>query len=225
MPLDVSRIKAICFDVDGTLRDTDDQMVARLSRRLHPVRAFLPGGDARAFARKLVMALETPANALFGVPDRLGIDARLAALGDFLEEKLFPRPRRPTWLIPGARLVLEQLHLRYPLAIVSARGARKTLAFLEEHHLSQLFSCVATAQTCPRTKPHPDPILWAAAQMGVPPQACLMVGDTTVDILSGRAAGAQTVGILCGFGEEAELRRAGADLVLPELMDLLEVMR
>ena len=129
MPLDVSRIQAICFDVDGTLRDTDDQMVARLQGWLQPFRRFIPGGDARAFARKLVMALETPANALFGVPDRLGIDDRLAAFGDFLDEKLFTRPRRHTWLIPGARLTLEQLHPRYPLAIVSARGKRKTLLF------------------------------------------------------------------------------------------------
>ena len=48
------------------------------------------------------------------------------------------------------------------------------------------------------------------------PAACLMVGDTTVDIRMGRAAGAQTVGVLCGFGDERELSRAGADDILPE---------
>jgi phosphoglycolate phosphatase-like HAD superfamily hydrolase len=51
--------------------------------------------------------------------------------------------------------------------------------------------------------------------MGVFPAQCLMIGDTTVDIRAGKAAGAQTVGVLCGFGEEAELRRWGADLILP----------
>jgi phosphoglycolate phosphatase-like HAD superfamily hydrolase len=56
------------------------------------------------------------------------------------------------------------------------------------------------------------------------PENCLMVGDTTVDIRAGKAAGTQTVGVLCGFGQEAELRRAGADLiiastaVLPQLL-------
>jgi phosphoglycolate phosphatase len=51
-----------------------------------------------------------------------------------------------------------------------------------------------------------------------------MIGDTTVDILAGRSAGAQTVGVLCGFGEEPELRRLGADLILertPLLADFL----
>jgi phosphoglycolate phosphatase len=51
-----------------------------------------------------------------------------------------------------------------------------------------------------------------------------MIGDTTVDIRAGVAAGAQTVGVLCGFGEEPELRRNGANLVLgdtPQLADVL----
>jgi phosphoglycolate phosphatase-like HAD superfamily hydrolase len=60
--------------------------------------------------------------------------------------------------------------------------------------------------------------------MGVLPAECLMVGDTVVDIKSGKAAGAQTVGVLCGFGEEKELIKAGADVILettPALIDLL----
>jgi phosphoglycolate phosphatase-like HAD superfamily hydrolase len=64
----------------------------------------------------------------------------------------------------------------------------------------------------------------AANKMGVPPQACLMAGDTTVDIRAGKSAGAQTVGVLCGFGEEPELRRQGADLILPGTADLVKVL-
>ena len=82
------------------------------------------------------------------------------------------------------------------------------------------FECVATSQTCEHTKPFADPVLWAAAQMGVDPRAVLMVGDTTVDIHAGRSAGAQTVGVLCGFGREAELRRAGANQIIPTTADL-----
>ena len=56
------------------------------------------------------------------------------------------------------------------------------------------------------------------------PEACLMVGDTTVDIRAGRAAGAQTVGVLCGFGEADELRKHGADLILPFPSELVHVL-
>jgi phosphoglycolate phosphatase len=57
-------------------------------------------------------------------------------------------------------------------------------------------------------------VLWAAKQLNHDPASCLMVGDTTVDILSGQRAGAQTAAVLSGFGEEGELVAAGADLVL-----------
>jgi len=51
------------------------------------------------------------------------------------------------------------------------------------------------------------------------------VGDTIVDIRAGSKAGSQTVGVLCGFGEEDELRKRGADMILattPELRQVLE---
>lgn len=60
--------------------------------------------------------------------------------------------------------------------------------------------------------------------MGVPPAACLMVGDTVVDIVSAKKAGAQSVGVLCGFGERKELERVGADLILENTKDLMDVL-
>jgi N-acetyl-D-muramate 6-phosphate phosphatase len=51
-----------------------------------------------------------------------------------------------------------------------------------------------------------------------------MVGDTPIDIRAGRAAGAQTIGVLCGFGEREELLRAGADLILDSTADLPTVL-
>ena len=88
--------------------------------------------------------------------------------------------------------------------------------FLEQENLLRYFDVVVTALTARRTKPYPDPIQFAARKFGVAPESCVMIGDTTVDIRAGRSAGTQTVGVLCGFGEEAELRRQGADLILRE---------
>ena len=119
--------------------------------------------------------------------------------------------------------MLDDLSQRYPLAVVSARDERTTQMFLEETGLTRFFQCIATAQTCAHTKPFPDPVRWAARQLGVAPERCLMVGDTTVDIRAGQAAGAQTVGVLCGFGTEDELRRAGADEILPSTANLVSL--
>jgi phosphoglycolate phosphatase-like HAD superfamily hydrolase len=60
--------------------------------------------------------------------------------------------------------------------------------------------------------------------MGVEPGSCLMIGDTVVDIRCGKSTGAQTVGVLCGFGEKKELERAGADLIIQNTSDLLDLL-
>lgn len=212
MPLDTKRIRALCFDVDGTLSDTDDYYVRKIARSLRPVRWLFRDGDHERAARRLVMWVESPGNALVGLADRLGIDDEVAALVDWIY-----RHRRKPWkqflIVPGVKEMLARLHGHYPMAVVSARDLRGTLAFLDQFELTPFFDVIVTALTTRRTKPFPDPVLHAAEKMAVPPQACLMIGDTTVDIRAGRAAGAQTIGVLCGFGEETELRQLGADLI------------
>ncbi len=223
MPLDLARIQAICFDVDGTLSDTDDVWVSGLENRLKPLRGLFPRREVRPIARWLVMASETPGNVVYELLDRLGLDDEVgrlvSAMSRWKKEKI-----HPLWLVPRVSEMLHLLYGRFPLSVVSARGEHSTMQFLQQHQIFPLFHAVATAQTCHYTKPFPDPILWAAQSMGVDPQNCLMVGDTTVDIRAGKAAGAQTVGVLCGFGSERELRRAGADLILPTTADLADIL-
>jgi HAD superfamily hydrolase (TIGR01509 family) len=138
------------------------------------------------------------------------------------------RHRRTTWkkylLVPGVNEMLARLKDHYSMAVVSARDEDSTMAFLDHFGLTQHFDVIVTGLSAEHTKPYPDPVLLAAQKMGVPPESCLMIGDTTVDIRAGKSAGAQTVGVLCGFGEEAELRKFGADEILsdtPKLADML----
>jgi phosphoglycolate phosphatase-like HAD superfamily hydrolase len=224
MPLDIPRIRALCFDVDGTLSDTDDQFVAKLARFLTPFKFFFPEKSPKPFARKIVMFTEAPGNFLISIPDKLRIDDEIAALGDFIFRKGHNQKSRGFLLIPGVAEALTKLNPHFPMSVVSARGGHSTQIFLDQYNLNPFFRAVATAHTCEHTKPFPDPILWAAGQMGVEPEACLMIGDTTVDIRAARAAGAQSVGVLCGFGEEAELREAGADLILKSTAQLPQVL-
>ncbi|HWR66322.1 MAG TPA: HAD family hydrolase [Bellilinea sp.] len=223
MALDLDRIAAICFDVDGTLSDTDDLYMHRLQRMLNPLRGVLPGRQTRRTARWLVMGLETPGNWAYGLLDRLHLDDEAGLAIDFFSRNS-RGINRLLMVIPGVSFMLAALHAKYPLAVVSARGEHSTHRFLEGQNLLPFFGPIATALTTRYTKPFPDPVLWAAWQMNVPVERCLMVGDTTVDILAGKAAGAQTVGVLCGFGSERELRRAGADLILPTTAQLDEIL-
>lgn len=219
MNLDLARIRALCFDVDGTLSDTDDLYTRQVKRYLP---AFLFHDTDRA-ARRFVMWAEAPGNGLLGLADRLGLDDEITAFINWLS--LHRKQQSKTFLlVPGVEEMLARLHGKYPMAVVSARDERGTLAFLERFHLLKYFDAVVTGLSAEHTKPYPDPVLLAAKQMDTPPKHCLMIGDTTVDIRAGKSAGAQTVGVLCGFGEEPELRRIGADLILertPLLADLL----
>ncbi|GAB4505119.1 MAG: phosphoglycolate phosphatase [Anaerolineales bacterium] len=221
MSLELSRILALCFDVDGTLSDTDDLYVQRLTTLLRPLGLLIR--DIPRLARRLVMWMESPSNALLSLADTLGIDDEIAALINWTS-----RRRKKAWktflLVPGVDDMLAALHGHYPMAIVSARDEAGTRRFLEQFGLTGYFDVIVTALSAEHTKPYPDPVLLAAEKMGVAPHHCLMIGDTTVDIRAGKAAGAQTVGVLCGFGEEDELRRLGADLILastPQLKNLL----
>jgi HAD superfamily hydrolase (TIGR01509 family) len=206
--------------VDGTLSDTDDMMVAQLAELLKPFHMLFPGRDLSRVARSMVMEAEAPATFLYGISDLIGLDEEIFALRDWIV-RLSKMKTKPFQLVPGTREMLENLAKRFPLSVVSARDTRTTMDFLNQFNLVPYFKCIASDQTCEHTKPFPDPILWAARQMDVLPEACLMVGDTSVDIRAGRAAGAQTVGVLCGFGEERELRGQYADLILSMTADLV----
>lgn len=265
MPLDIPRIQAICFDVDGTLRDTDDQWVAKMYGILRPARFMFRDDDLHLTTRRAVMAIEEPGNLALHMLDRLRLDDLAERIANRLRreppEVAGGQPMRSAFLegvfapitpvapdgagesrpvpleaepkvtgpgvlavIAGVEAMLKGLYGRYPLAVVSARPRRSTMKFIDGQGLAHYFQAIATGQTTRYTKPFPDPIYWAAAQMGVKPEHCLMVGDTTVDIRAGRAAGAQTVGVLCGFGDQQELARAGADLILPTTADLTAIL-
>ncbi len=116
--------------------------------------------------------------------------------------------------------MLETLSRRFLLGIVTSRNQRSVDAFLAEFNLAAFFRTTITAFSTPRIKPHPAPVLAAAEALGVPAAACLMVGDTRLDILAGRRAGAQTAGVLCGFGRRADFEKAGADAILETTAEL-----
>ena len=235
MALDLSRVRGLCFDVDGTIADTDDHIVAQLAALIDKV-PLVSGRRAERLARQVVMSSETPVNATYGLLDRLGLDVPISRLRQRVAtarargadpahtRNLEAADQIPHDMMAGVKEMLEALAGLYPLSTISTGSAPRVERFLEHYGVRKLFAAVVGSETTPRMKPHPDPLLYAAKAMAVDPAACLMIGDTTVDIRTGKAAGAQTVGVLCGFGTEDELVRAGAGLILRTTSDLLAVL-
>jgi len=222
--IDRSRVRGLLFDIDGTLSDTDDLMVNRLAKIIHPLGWLLNGDrDVRPIARRLVMAVESPGNLIYNLAERLGLDNLIAKLfSSHARKKKFKKGQ--FLLIPEVQPMLESLRPHFKLGVVSARDAVSTDAFLEFFGLTDLFDVIVTGQTCLRTKPFPDSVAFAAESMGLKPEECVMIGDTVVDIKAGKGAGAQTVGVLCGFGTFHEIKRAAPDLILSTTRHLSKIL-
>ena len=217
-PIPFQEIQAILFDLDGTLLDTDDQAVAKAAKWLRP---FL-GNRAPKFARWLLMKVESPVNALITFADILHLDEPFKWF-------IIRQGRKPFvanfQLIPGVREMLQQLPRHFRLGIVTTRSRPQIEGFLAQFpDIAPLFEVSFGSQDTRRIKPHPSPIQAAAKQLNLPTSACLMVGDTTVDMHAARRAGAWRIGVLCGFGQEAELRRAGAQRILVSTADLTDLL-
>jgi phosphoglycolate phosphatase-like HAD superfamily hydrolase len=219
-PFGPDDLDAVLFDMDGTLIETDDAQVRVWARRA--ARVTRSPERAERIARRVVMAMESPANAFFTALDLVGLDAFVLRLLIALNGGTGVARRIPP--VVGADELARALSARYRLGIVSTRRAAESAAALDALGIAGCFGVIAGRDTTWRIKPHAAPVLYAARTLGVDPARCLMVGDTTVDVIAGRRAGAWTCGVLCGFGERAELERAGADLILDHTALLADVL-
>ena len=70
-------------------------------------------------------------------------------------------------------------------------------------------------------KPDPTGALMLAERAGVKPEDCLYIGDTNTDMLTGKAAGMYTIGVLWGFRDREELEKAGADAIISTPAEIL----
>jgi phosphoglycolate phosphatase len=206
-------IKAILFDLDGTLMDTDDQSVERVAIIIKRLGICEPS----KIARKIVMMAETPVNGIITFLDILGLDKLILPLWNNKERKGAFR------IMQGVVPMLHSLKGRYHIAIVTTRGEEDSRKFINDNGLQGLFDLVVNRTSTKRLKPNPQPILFAAKQLGLPASACLMVGDTTPDIYSAKRAGALSVGVLCGYGTKDELVRAGAAEILDSTSQLAKL--
>ncbi len=216
-PIPFPEIQAILFDMDGTLIDTDDQAVLKFARLLQPVL----GERAAQYVRWLLMQIESPANGLITLADKLHLDEPLK----WVTRWRLSRRKDPFIthfeIIPGVLEMLHALPERYRLGIVTTRSRHQIEGFLTQFpDIAPRFEVTCGSQDTRRLKPHPAPIQEAARRLNLPVTACVMVGDTSVDMHSAQRAGAWRIGVLCGFGREHELRHAGAHVILPSTADL-----
>jgi phosphoglycolate phosphatase len=210
-----SEIRAVLFDLDGTLVDSLQGIAATLDGVL--VRFGAPACD-RAALRSLVGApLETIFSRLLSGRHRPsdGSIAGAVSVDDCVQAylSLYPSlgvPAAP--LFDGIRETLESCRVAgLNLALVTSKRMALAQAVLRFTGIESYFDVVIGADSTDHHKPHPAPALAAVEQLGVTPADAVVVGDAVYDMQMARAAGCRAVGVAWGYGDEAALRQAGAE--------------
>ncbi|HYN89949.1 MAG TPA: HAD family hydrolase [Ardenticatenaceae bacterium] len=223
--LDVSRIRAVLFDLDGTLFEVKRGTAnGHLARRLRFMAPLLPGRDPEAFVRRFFVVSETPTNYVLAALDRMRLEAILQPLADRARRAKGIGTSVSSTLVPGAAQTIEALRARYQLAVLTNRSRAQAANLLARHELRDAFAAITTRGDLWRFKPHPQAIRHTAARLDIPPESVLMVGDMPVDMQTARRAGAQAVGVLTGFGTPSELWGAGATIILPSVAELPAIL-
>ncbi|MCF6211701.1 MAG: HAD-IA family hydrolase [Gammaproteobacteria bacterium] len=209
-------IKAVLFDLDGTLADTAPDLAYALNGVLaEQDRAPLPLDTIRPAASHGGMAL---IRCGFGDrhPEEEALQLRLL---DIYQANI----ARETRLFPGMAEVLTEIEARgLNWGVVTNKPAWLTEPLLDALGLSQRAACIVSGDTCEQSKPHPQPILHACRQIGVTTQKCLYVGDAERDIEAGRRAGTHTLAALFGYiGENDRPQDWGADALIAHPGEIL----
>jgi len=226
-----NQIRAILFDLDGTLIDTTDLILRCFRHSWERVCGFSHSRDA------LVETFGTPLRVAM---HRLLLTARASKIGhsvgadnDIIDQLLaeyrsynvanhdmFARPFERT----GE--VLTELRRRgYVISVVTSKGRELGLRGLRLFSLDGLVDSAVFLEDTEVHKPHPEPILAALHRLSEPAEAAAYVGDSRHDIVAARAAGVRAVAALWGPATRTELEREGPDFIAESITDLLEIFK
>lgn len=207
------KVKGVLIDLDGTLVDSREAYFEAARA------AFAAVGESFQDAE---IALEIPKR----LEQYLPLDDLVPGdMQKFLEVylrtyyRVTPVKTKP---MPNVSRALEMLSGKAKLALITMRYVPKNAVIeeLKNFGLAKYFQHVTTALDTQNPKPSPEPLIASAQHIRVLPCECAVVGDSIVDIRSGKAAGARTVAVLSGIFSLEELEREKPNLILENLAQL-----
>ena len=221
VPGPAAQFRAAAFDLDGTLIDTAPDLVTAVNGVLTAsgysalpearIRSFIGDGVEQLVLRSLNASLGTGT-----VP----ADTLAMALGQFRDlylRELFHRSR----IYPGVVDTLQGLSgAGLALCCVTNKEQGLALPLLEAAGLAQFLDFTLCAGESHERKPSPAMLLTACARLGIWPQELLWVGDSSIDIRAGRAAGCAVVAVSYGYDQSVTAGPA-ADAMIGSLSELL----
>lgn len=209
------QVQGVMLDVDGTLVLSNDAHARAW------VEAYQAFGYQVAFAdvRRLIgMGGDKLMPAL--TPDLKADEGAGKQIAERRKEIFLSQLAPGLQPAPGARALVEEMRRRgLRLLIVSSALPDELESLLRAAKVDDLLPDATTKGDVAQSKPAPDPVATGLARLGLPPDACVMLGDTPYDIESAAKAGARTIAVRCGGWDDPDLR--GAVAVYDDPADLL----
>ena len=204
----ISALRLVVFDVDGTLVDSQGDILAAMGH------AFDQAGTAMPAHHEVL-----------GIVG-LSLDVAIARLAPDLEHDLHARmvgwykdayidlrrkngAAQSSPLYPGALEVLEALHAvpDVLLGVATGKSRRGLDKLLHAHDLRRFFVTQQVSDHHP-SKPHPSMLMAAMSETGVDPADAIMIGDTSFDMQMAKAAGMAGIGVTWGYHDISALQDA-----------------
>jgi N-acetyl-D-muramate 6-phosphate phosphatase len=211
-------VKAVLFDLDGTLADTAPDLghainVMRAARNLAPVPLEKTRPVTSSGARGLLAA------GFEMTPEHRDYAAMKTEFLNIYEQNVC----RETQLFPGMAELLAALEQRGTLwGVVTNKAERFTHPLLRGLGLHERAACIVGGDSTPHLKPHPASLLLASELLALPPSNCLYVGDDERDMLAGRAAGMPVAAAVYGYlGHGKPAQEWDADLWINDPREIL----
>lgn len=215
-------IKAVLFDLDGTLIDSAPDLGAAADKmRVDRGLSSLPFESYRPMAG-------AGARGMIGVAFEIDPDhADFPALREEFFVNYANCMTHTTCAFEGVQELIAHLRsLALPWGVVTNKSSRFTEPLTSAMPLFSSAATIISGDTTSHAKPHPAPLLEAARRLAIDPTQCLYVGDDERDIIAGLAAGMSTVAATYGYlGKVNNPSSWGAHFVINSPLDLLQWLK
>ena len=207
-------VEAVVFDMDGVIVDSE--------QRWEAVRRRLVITSGRAYpdeATRKMQGMSAPEWEAY-LHDELGVPGTPAEIGRRVVAEIEASYRADLPLSPGVDEAVRALAARFPLGVASSSNRELIEFALDLAGLADAFQAVVSSEEVERGKPAPDVYLEAASRLGIPPEQCTAVEDSSNGIRSAHAAGMRVVAVPNRAYPPAADAVELADVVLDSIREL-----